>query len=517
MEDDWFVRCFYEYKRIEGKGLCYFPTLTFDKEHLPIWDGDGHSFPCFDLTLIKRFRDKLRTYLKRDLYHREVWNDEKQKFETKLVPRRKGSKLIDGDVLVWNGIDFTPENTIRYICCPEFGGKKGRPHYHMLLFVPFFIPIKLMKEVFQLAWTNGMVMYSPEYGAILSSDRGTQYVMKYVNKPSGWYKKYGIDAYEAFLHNEIKRCQFRLEKKSPFSSSAEICEMEKQLEDARDHYRDFKRHCPRHCQSTYFGVDGVDYFKNEDGSWNIEKLIDGQIRLSSMVSDSKKPVLEYTMPDYYARKIFYQKDAFDLYQRTPLANEVFALRWQMSLERRREKFAPYFATAEALKAHVDYLPGANEIDWSEAFSIFHDFMDGRTMDDLILYDMVYRGIDFDFDDEGNLVHPLADAVMDMPRDMALQFLRDNALDFMIAQRSIDRAPDPKPEKYHRIQATTTGYGFNDLPCFKGFDEVLQFIEETEGYIGEAVQAAYDKKIEEQINYLDIVSPYLNQLAYEGEI
>lgn len=506
MQDDWFVRCFYEYKRIEGKGLCYFPTLTFDNEHLPIWDADGHSFPCFDLTLIKRFRDKLRTYLKRDLYHREVWNDEKQKFETKLVPRRKGSKPIDGDVLVWNGIDFNSENTIRYICCPEFGGKKGRPHYHMLLFVPFFIPIKLMKEVLKLAWTNGMVMYSPEYGAVLSSDRGTQYVMKYVTKPSGWYKKYGIDAYEAFLHNEIKRAEAR-----------QIGADDSEVEAAREHYKDFKRHCPRHCQSTYFGVDGVDYFKNDDGSWNMMKLVDGQIRLSGMSADSMKPVLEYTMPDYYARKIFYQKDAYDLYQRTPLAHEVFALRWQMSLERRREKFAPYFATAEALKAHVEYLPGANEIDWSEAFSIFHDFMDGRTMDDLILYDMVYRGIDFDFTDDGDLEHPLAEAVVGMPRDKALQFLRDNALDFMIAQRSIDRVPDPKPEKYHRIQATTTGYYFNDLPCFKGFDEVLQFIEETEGYIGEAVQAAYDKKIEEQINYLDNVSPYLNSMCYEGEI
>lgn len=509
MQDDWFVRCFYEYKRIEGKGLCYFPTLTFDQEHLPVWNKDGRSFPCFDLTLIKRFRDKLRTYLKRDLYHREVWNEDKQRFETILVPRRKDSKPKDGDVLVWNGIEFNEDNTIRYICCPEFGGKKGRPHYHMLLFVPFFIPIKLMKEVLALAWTNGMVMYSPEYGAVLASDRGTQYVMKYVTKPSGWYDKYGIDDYLEELKSRVRCASTRSMK-----------------EEAREDLREFKRHCPRHCQSTYFGVQGVDYFKNDDGTWNMDRLVDGHIRLSSLTPDSKKPSFDFSMPEYYARKIFYFKDAYDLYQRTPLAHEVFALRWQMSLERKRERFAPYFQTSEALRAHVEYLEGADEIDWQEAFNIIQSYMDGRSLDDLVLYDMVYRGIDFDMERVDTELfgasstlryfHPLKDAVSGMSREDALQFLHDNALDFMIAQRSIDRVPDSQPPKYCRLSHAST-IGFESIPAFKGFEEVLRFIEETEGYIGEAVQAAYVRKTQEQLNYLDNVSPYLNSKCYEGEI
>lgn len=437
MQDDWFVRAFFEFKRIEGKGLCFFPTLTFDNDHLPYWTDGEMSFPCFDLTLIKRFRDKLRVYLTRDGYD------------------AKG---------------------IRYIVCPEFGGKKGRPHYHVLLFVPFKITVSAMKSYLKKAWTNGLVMYSPEYGAVVTSDRGTQYVMKYVSKPSGWYAKYGIGPYTDSLKQAIA------DERDPFLK-----------EEKREHLREFRRHCPRHTQSTYFGIQGIEYFKNPDGSWNMDKLVKGSINLASFgaTPDSKKPKFQYNLPEYYARKIFYQQDQWKLYQRNALAHEVFALRWELARQRKIERLVPYFTTDCLLHSHIGFLPGIDETESKIIFQSLQNALGDRTLNDLVLYDMVYRGLQMDEAFVG----------------MSMQELHDNALDYIIAQRSVDIEPAPELPKYERYRYSANSVEFSQHPCFEQFENILKQIDDFEHHIGELTQVAYQKETERQLALHDIVSPY----------
>lgn len=111
-QNSWFFRLYQEHKKYLGSGIsCVFITLTYDSKHFP-YDGGLHSSD------IQNFFKRLRINFLR-------------KYSLK------------------------PE--FKYFCAGEYGGKFGRPHYHIIL---FGLPNADSKEMYDLllnSWGKGIV------------------------------------------------------------------------------------------------------------------------------------------------------------------------------------------------------------------------------------------------------------------------------------------------------------------------------------------------------------------------
>lgn len=444
-QDDWFVRAIYETRRVERLGgAVWVPILTYRNADLPMWHDDEFDYhiPCFDPTHVKRFRDRLRMYFKR---HGAEYG----------LPEPKGV------------------HTIRYIACTEYGDEKGRSHIHALLFVPFRVPPRFMKAAIDFAWTYGFVRYSKK-GMMASGMRAARYSMKYVSKDMCWSKKYNTDEYESMLKE--------LSRRSKKDDDYEKCLMYKERLNA------FRRVKPRHYQSMGFGIDGVDYFKNPDGSWNYDRCLKGTLDGCKLgVPPTKKgESFRYNMPMYYVRKIFYNPDEWNLYRMTEFGQEIFAARFDLRLQHTADKYQVYMNRSDCC-AHLSYLPDVNP---NEVYDTIHRLMDGRCADDLALFETVYQDV-AGTDDNECLICYMNDQMSD--RD-CLSILRDNALDFMLASKTIDREPDPEG-MVNRANWQVPEQSFNLVPCFRGFKEVLSIIHDLEYKIGQLVQAAADVQYE----------------------
>lgn len=148
--NEWFVRAYYQwqhYKDIGGTTL--FITLTYNDENLPRFNG----VPCFSKTHLQTFLHKLRTYLKR-------------------------ANL--------------PSN-FTYFVVSEYGTEYERPHYHMLLFLPFKVNNTFDWHNFKndgfldRAWIYGFNAFSKKHGAIVKSAAALKYTMKYISKMDDIY------------------------------------------------------------------------------------------------------------------------------------------------------------------------------------------------------------------------------------------------------------------------------------------------------------------------------------------
>lgn len=169
-QQEWFFRAFLEYQGIKDKGgTCYFITLTYDDEHLPwLKLPNGSMIPCFSGLHIRNFIKYFRIWLKRHGY---------------------------------------PSCDIRYLVCSEFGDVTKRPHYHLLIYVPFKfnywtdkIPIDKrfvvtngkvhhyapLEYALIQCWKHGFVMQSSK-GWEIADIRGIRYASKYVVKDMSYY------------------------------------------------------------------------------------------------------------------------------------------------------------------------------------------------------------------------------------------------------------------------------------------------------------------------------------------
>lgn len=425
-QDDWFVRAVYETRRVERLGgAVWVPILTYRNEDLPTYHDDeyqadkgGYHIPCFSPVHIKRFRDRLRMYFKRH-YH----------------------------------INPSGINTIRYISCSEYGDKKGRSHCHMLLFVPFEVPARFMRDAIDYAWTYGMVRYS-RLGMMATGMRAARYAMKYVAKDMCWANKYRTDDYEHWLKDQMKQ-----------SMTYELSEV------YHERLKEFRRVKPRHFQSMGFGIDGVGYFKSSDGSWNTDVCVEGKLDSSKLGVPPLKSgeAFAYNMPDYYVRKVFYSPDDWQLYRLTDFGKEIFTLRFDRMLQTKADIYSVYL-NAGSCSEHLDPLP-VNGVELSKQLRLL---MAGRTADDLALFDTVYRDIEIN--------EQSAALVIEAPDRECLSFLSDNALDFMLAQKSIDREPDPE-RSVTPSNWKVADHSFNKLHCFRDFVTVLDTIQKYEKLIG----------------------------------
>lgn len=148
--NEWFVRSYYQWQHFQDIGGCtMFITLTYNDVNLPYYNG----VPCFDKRHIQIFLHKLRTYLKRA------------------------------------GI---PSN-FTYFVVSEYGTEYERPHYHMLLFLPYKVSNTFDWHNFKndgyldRAWIYGFNSFSKKHGPIVKSAAALKYTMKYISKMDDIY------------------------------------------------------------------------------------------------------------------------------------------------------------------------------------------------------------------------------------------------------------------------------------------------------------------------------------------
>ncbi|AXH77400.1 MAG: replication initiator protein [Microviridae sp.] len=119
--DNWTFRVGQEYKKAR---TAYFITLTYDDQHLPI-DNKGRAY--LDKKQLVGFLKRLRIRNEREI--EKYWRARENS-----TPMPKMAKT-------------------KYFACGEYGSKKKRPHYHIIVFNLFPNTLKYLNEL----WTEGNI------------------------------------------------------------------------------------------------------------------------------------------------------------------------------------------------------------------------------------------------------------------------------------------------------------------------------------------------------------------------
>lgn len=397
IEDDWFVRSFFEFKRIQNcKGMVFFPTLTYNDENLPHWIDEelDYTIPCFSWYDIKSFRDKLRVYLKREGYD---------------------------------------ARSLRFFIVSEFGGKRGRPHYHALLFCPFQISIEKMLYILRKAWTFGFVGV-PKKGLQVQSVGALQYCMKYISKRSRWENEYNVLEYLDLLKKSVK------------NEYTDVILSE------------FRKCMPRHYQSTNFGSKLIDILYNDN-----DMLCSSEIDLSRFGFITKNR-FKFKIPRYILNRVLKDTDVFNTKVSSFKYQEIFIDKimrdFQMNLDNwsfieSYQKFSAYCSPLNLPKCSIDDM-------WNSLRFV------SDKLPELVVYNRVYKDVPIE---KSEL--PFVDK----------NFLMDNALNFLFNQTF--NYDTPLPDAYvasFRLSeckdlndCNDKKFTFGNLDCFAYFDVALKII------------------------------------------
>lgn len=266
-QDEWFFRGVIEFLHYKKSGgATYFVTLTYNDEHLPYLSIVSRSsgevlqvVKCFSARHIRNFVKYFRQLLKTNGYE-------------------------------WKGM--------KYLVCSEFGEKKGRPHYHILIHLPFKLPINTLIRLLRQAWPNGFISRSQQ-GFEIVSHKGIRYVMKYIAKDMDFYKQ------------------------SAWFGSDDVDTESEEFKDAQ----------PRHWQSMHYGESFIDdvILKSRNP---VEFLANNTYTLP--VGDGLRSL--YAIPRYYHYKLEYRvnkefsKELDNVViERTDIGKQVSTLRFAKSI------------------------------------------------------------------------------------------------------------------------------------------------------------------------------------------
>lgn len=531
-EDDMFVRAYFEYKRcIESGGEVWFPTLTYNDDHLPWYVDDEHNFKCVivDTKYLKKFRDHFRMNLARAGY---------------------------------------PIDNIRFEFATEYGTEKGRLHHHCLIFMPYKVTQRVMIDCLERAWAYrldpvkeehviskgprkgqtvlryvrtkdgrivkqkvpkyGFIMWSNEWPKTLQNCKAIQYVQKYIHKPSEWLDEYHIPEYEQALKDEISYWESYvpsggslstserekhlnwLQEKGIFFRYQALCEkygltcyrasdnyiryyintsvnpkidgvfIRARLDAAVAKLKEWRSRCRFHLQSTYFGFNGIDECYPD-----VDSLKDGRINLRDHNSDNFEfgGNFLYNMPQYYFRHIFLEKEqrAPDdvLYHKNSVYDDVTRARFADSQKRQVDALQPYFQSVSYLSAH---LPHLTQDQVSSIFSMIRDLMNGRSVEQLVLYQTCFQGL----------------CCPDDPK--WCDYWYSHPLDYLLEQAHTELYVDPHPLRFRdktRAHCQDNDTEWGDLVPFLDFDTVLDIIMDCEYGLGEKVNAAWKAEVKQQ--------------------
>lgn len=81
---------------------------------------------------------------------------------------------------------------IKYVCTEEFGTRRGRIHYHLLVFGPFELKKRMLKDDWKLGFSDAKLLYcSVNKPDNRSAINGIRYVTKYLLKQTGRVRSSG--------------------------------------------------------------------------------------------------------------------------------------------------------------------------------------------------------------------------------------------------------------------------------------------------------------------------------------
>lgn len=265
LQNDWFVRCFFEWRSTLGDTFFY--TLTYNNDNLPSYCG----IPVFSKRHIQLFIKRLR------------------------------AQLRNFDV------------SLKYMVTSEFGHITHRPHYHALFYLDKkFNPFQFYSLV-QKTWGYGFVQYGNNVG-VVNSYLGIQYVVKYITKDVSYtdefdksfckilYRRYSkfLDNYSLrfndrvsslFLHLDLESCTFCIRSLIDLSLLDEdiIYFRDKLLSKIRSKFHLYR---PFHLQSSKLGLSILDLDK---------RLLYNE----SLPIMKHSGVVNYHLPRYIKRKLWY--------------------------------------------------------------------------------------------------------------------------------------------------------------------------------------------------------------------
>lgn len=410
-KDDWFIRANAEYKRCINKGgYVLFPTLTYNDFNLPQWFDPEYNFTCpiFDKSHFVSFRNKLRVYLKR--------------FD----------------------IDLTGDDSLRYFYCTEYGGKKGRPHIHVLLFIPKNVSLSLMKRLVKKAWIYGFVRYSPS-GDCIKSSKGISYVMKYLSKDMAWLKEYGIFDYMKKLEEDCDTTDLVKKRYS---------EVKLKL---------FKRSMPHHCQSMGFGSS----FEVTD-----DMFVNDSISASDIGLYGKKFI--YHVPDYYKRKFLYDfrkdENVFVINQR---GLELMAKRFPF-LVSDVEKYLNSKVYSNYYESFTEFYRDINDVPFYECYKKLREI----DLHDVATYMVAFRGIQ------------VSQGLEDMSFHDVVNYINENAISVYLYRK--DKRFSPLGDNYFKFYDDVFTLG--SVPSWSFVECALQFMRMADSIIEKDSQFKYEYEL-----------------------
>lgn len=242
---DWANRLRMEQKR---SLTCYFVTLTYNQENLPLIDHEGMVIPTLLREDIKLFIKKIRKALDTD------------KNQGQIFTLENGKIVKDNKPL---GVNF------RYFFVGEYGPQTNRPHYHGILFnLPFSWDSlsKGMKlhEFLLKKWGKGFVTVRPAEPISLS------YTAKYCIKP-----------YDE-IDNIRQKVRIQVSKGMGENYITENMGMWHSSDPVNRQYipreRGFKNHLPRYYKQKLYDTDTLKMIKEHN---EFENYINPRERISA--------------------------------------------------------------------------------------------------------------------------------------------------------------------------------------------------------------------------------------------
>ena len=158
---DWFVRLYYEWKRFKLLGgSTFFITLTYNDDELPMYlvshDEDVLVHDWWNFLFENNAVDY--SVKKRIERYEDFWKDSyisiPSVFNTELSELKGFDKKSVQNFFksLRQYLGKYKDGEIKYYLVCEYGEQLHRPHYHLLLFVPYQIEPVVLREYVELSW-----------------------------------------------------------------------------------------------------------------------------------------------------------------------------------------------------------------------------------------------------------------------------------------------------------------------------------------------------------------------------